>query len=433
MKKNKIERTNINRRTFLKSTGTTVIGSTTALSLGFPNIAFAKRDNTLRIGLVGCGGRGTGAANQALNADPNVVLYAVADIFEDRINDSLSALEKIHGRKVQVDKSRRFIGFDAYQKVIDSVDVVLLATTPVFRPTELAACVDAGKHVFYEKPVAVDAPGVRTVKAAAKKAKEKNLTLVCGLCFRYNSVNQAIYEKVLNGAIGDIKVVSAIRYGGPWHEPVRQPGWTDMEYQIRFWYYHNWLSGDFNVEQFVHSMDQISWVLGEKVPIRAIGTGGRQERTAKQYGNIYDHFATSFEYEDGVRAFANTRQQKGASGQNTVEVFGTKGNAYYSGNVQKITGENNWSFQGEKNDMYQEEHNVFFDSIRHGKGINDGERAANSTMMAILQRMVGYSGKIITWDEAINSDQVLGPKVYSRDLKYIGSDVAIPGVTNVLI
>lgn len=429
-----MEKSNLNRRTFLKSTGTTAIGGAAALSLGLPNLVFGgKNDNTLKIGLIGCGGRGTGAANQALNADPNVVLYAVADIFEDRITGCLTALEKIHGQKVQVDKSRQFVGFEAYQKVIDAVDVVLLATTPVFRPAELAACVDAGKHVFYEKPVAIDAPGVRMVKAAAERAKAKNLSLVCGLCFRYNSVNRAIYGKVLDGAIGDVKVVSAVRYGGPWHEPVRQPDWTDMEYQIRFWYYYNWLSGDFNVEQYVHSMDQISWVLGDKMPVRAIGTGGRQERTAPQYGNIYDHFSTTFEYDNGVRAYASTRQQKGTAGQNTVEVFGTKGNAYYSYNAQKITGKNNWSFQGEKNDMYQEEHNVFFNSIRHGKGINDGERAANSTMMAILQRMVAYSGKTITWEEAINSNQRLGPEVYSKDLKYEGPGVAIPGITEVLV
>lgn len=428
-----MEQNNINRRKFIKSTGTTVIGSAAALSLGFPNLAFAKGDNTLKVGLVGCGGRGTGAAKQALSADPNVVLYAVADIFQDRIDDALTALTKIHGKKVQVDKSRQFVGFDAYQKVIDAVDVVLLATTPVFRPVQFTACVDAGKHVFYEKPVAIDAPGVRQIKAAALKAKEKNLSLLCGLCFRYDAPKQALYGKVLDGAIGDIRVVSSIRYGGPWHEPIRQPGWTDMEYQIRYWYYYNWLSGDFNVEQFVHSMDMISWVLGDKVPIRAIGSGGRQERTAAKYGNIYDHFATSFEFEDGIRSFANTRQQKGTSGKNSVEVFGSTGTAYYEGNVHKITGENNWHYQGKENDMYQEEHNVFFDSIRHGKAINDGERAANSTMMAILQRMVGYSGKTITWEEAINSNKVLGPKEYSKDLKYTGPGVPIPGITNVLV
>ena len=428
-----MEQNNLNRRTFLKSTGTTVIGSAAALSLGFPNLAFAKSDNTLKVGLVGCGGRGTGAAMQALSADPNVVLYAMADIFQDRIDGALGALTKIHGKKVQVDESRQFIGFDAYQKVIDSVDVVLLATTPVFRPTQFAACVEAGKHIFYEKPVAIDAPGVRKIKAAAEEARKKNLSILCGLCFRYDFPKQALYGKVLDGEIGDIKVVSSIRYGGPWHEPVRQPGWTDMEYQIRFWYYQNWLSGDFNVEQFVHSMDMISWVLGDKVPVRAIGSGGRQERTDPKYGNIYDHFATSFEYENGIRAFANTRQQKGTSGKNSVEVFGSRGNAYYGGNVHKITGAKEWQYEGEKNNMYQTEHNVLFDSIRHGKGINDGERAANSTMMAILQRMVGYSGKTITWDEAINSDKTLGPKEYSRDLKYVGPGVAIPGITKVLV
>src|SRR5690625_2674601 len=203
------------RRNFLKSTGVATIGGAAAMTLGLPNIVSAKNgDDVLKVGLVGCGGRGTGAANNTLTADSGAVLYAVAEIFQDRIDRSLDALKKIHGDRVQVDESRQFVGFDAYQKLIDSgVDIVILATSPAFRPVQLAACVDAGKHVFFEKPIAVDAPGVRQVIATAKKAKEKNLTLVSGLCFRHNLKTQALYGKVLEGAIGDIKTVSSIRYG----------------------------------------------------------------------------------------------------------------------------------------------------------------------------------------------------------------------------
>lgn len=432
MKEDKSVSNNTNRRTFIKSTGAAVIGSAAALTLGFPYPTFAQGKDTLKVGLVGCGGRGTGAAVQALNADPDTILYAMADVFEDRLNSSLDILKKAQGKKVQVDKERRFIGFDAYQKLIDSgVDVVLLATPPGFRPVHLAASVDAGKHVFYEKPVAVDAPGIRKVMAVAKKAKEKNLSLVSGLCFRYHLPKIALYGRVVDGAIGEIKSVSSIRYGGElWYKP-RQPHWTDMEYQMRNWYYHNWLSGDFNVEMFVHSMDMISWAMGERMPLKAIGTGGRQARVAEKYGNIYDHFATEFEYENGVKGFTFTRQQNDTSGRNSVEIAGTQGNAYYEGNRHEISGKNEWEYQGEKNDMYQAEHNALFASIRQGKAINDGERAANSTMMAILSRMSAYSGQAITWEEAMNSDKVLGPETYSWDLKYPGPGIAVPGVTKV--
>lgn len=421
------------RRIFLKSAGTTVLGGAAALTLGLPGLVSARGNNTLKIGLVGCGGRGTGAASQALKADPDVILYSVADIFEDRIDNTLDLLKKIDEKKVQVDRKRRFTGFDAYQKVIDSgVDVVLLATPPNFRPMQLAACIEADKHVFYEKPVAIDAPGVRKVIEVAKKAQQKKLSMVCGLCFRYDQPKVEMFDRVLKGDIGEIKALSSIRYGGPWHEPVRQPGWTDMEYQVRFWYYHNWLSGDFNVEQFVHSMDMISWALGEKMPVRAVGTGGRQQRTDPKYGNIYDHFSTFFEYDNGVNVFTSTRQQRNTAGRNSVEVMGSLGNAFYEGHTHKISGKNNWQYQGEPNDMYQEEHNALFRSIRSGLGTNDGERAANSTMMAVLSRMAAYTGKSIRWEEAINSEETLGPEEYTLALKYPDPGIPIPGITKVL-
>ena len=427
------EQNSTNRRTFIKTTGAATLFSAATLNMGFANPLFSGSNEQLKVGLIGCGGRGTGAASQAISADPDTVLYAMGDIFEDRLNSSLDILKKTHADKVQVDKARQYIGFDAYQKVIDSgVDVVVLACPPGFRPQHLSAAVDAGKHIFYEKPVAVDAPGVRQVIEAAKKAKEKNLSLVSGYCFRYDMPKQALYGKVLDGAIGDIKAISTTRNGGELWYKDRQPDWNDMEYHMRNWYYYNWLSGDFIVEMFVHSLDMMAWAMGEKMPVSATGTGGRQWRTDEKYGNIYDHFALEYDYDNGVRGYAFTRQQNGGSSKNAVEIMGTEGNALFEGSRHEITGENPWRYRGEENDMYQAEHDALFDSIRKGKGINDGERAANSTLFGVMSRMAAYSGQTITWDEAMNSTKVLGPDNYNWDLEYRGPDIAIPGVTKVL-
>ena len=424
----------VNRRIFLRSSGAAMIGSATALH-AFSNPVPGKRKDTLKVGLVGCGGRGTGAAGQALNADPDVVLAAMGDIFQDRLDQSYSNLLEIHPDKVKVAEENKFIGFDAYKKVIDSgVDVVLLATPPGFRPDHFAAAVDAGKHTFCEKPMAVDAPGVRKLLAAAKKAKEKNLSVVSGFCLRHDNPKKALYGKVLDGDIGTVTAISAIRNGGELWYKTPQPGWTKMENQLRNWYYYNWLSGDFIVEMIVHSLDMMSWAMGDKMPAKATGTGGRQSRVDEKWGNIYDHFAIEYEYENGARGFNFCRQQNGCSTKNTVEIFGTRGTAFYGRDRHEISGEKKWQYEGEKNDMFQTEHDELFASIRSGKPINDGEKMANSTMMAILGRMVAYSGQTITWDDAINSNEVLGPDFndYRWDLNFPGTPVARPGITKVL-
>jgi myo-inositol 2-dehydrogenase / D-chiro-inositol 1-dehydrogenase len=424
------------RRAFLKSTATAVIANSVAFNMGFSKPGFAAKNNTLRVGLIGCGGRGTGAAMQALKADPDVVLTAMADVFTDHLEESYQALVKSFPKKVKINKDNKFVGFDAYKKLIESdVDVVLLATPPSFRPDHLMAAVDAGKHVFCEKPVAVDAPGVRKVLEAAKKARQQSISLVSGFCFRYDMANRAIFGRVLNGEIGEIKTVSTTRNGGPvWYKP-RQPAWTDMEYQMRNWYYHNWLSGDFIVEQAVHSLDLMSWAMGDQMPVKATGSGGRQVRTDDKYGNIYDHFAIEFEYENGARGFHFTRQQNGCSTANTVDIAGTKGNAQLNlwRGVYEITGASQWRYKGEKNDMYQTEQDEFFTSIRKGKPMNDGEWMARSTMLAVWGRMVAYSGQTISWEEAFNADQVLGPASdeFNWELKWPGPGIAIPGITKV--
>jgi len=437
MKESVVNINETNRRAFIKSTGAAVIASTLAFNLGFPEYAFGKDKNTIKVGLIGCGGRGTGAAIQALTADPDVVITAMGDVFADRLEEAYIAIEGIFPKKLKVNKNNKFIGFDAYKKIIASdVDVVILTTPPSFRPDHLMAAVEAGKHVFCEKPVAVDAPGVRKVIEAAKKAKEKNLSLVSGFTFRYDLPKRALFGKVLAGDIGKVLTVSSTRNGGElWYKP-RQAGWTDMEYQMRNWYYYNWLSGDFIVEMIVHSLDMMTWAMGDRMPVRATGSGGRQVRVDEKYGNIYDHFALEYEYADGSRGFSFSRQQPGCSSRNSVEVAGTDGNAIVNlGRGQhEIIGKNRWQYKGEKNNPYQTQHDELFASIRSGKPMNDGEMMANSTMLAIMSRMVAYSGQTLTWDEAFNSNLVLGPgsEKFSWDYKYASPGVAIPGITKVI-
>lgn len=422
-----------NRRSFIKNSGMALLGSTLAYHSGISASLGGTKKPTLKVGLIGCGGRGTGAAVQALQADPDAVLTAMGDVFEDRLNESYQELIKVANDKVKVKNQNKFVGFDAYLKVIRSgVDVVLLATPPAFRPDHLIAAIDAGKHVFCEKPVAVDAPGVRKVLTAAKKAQEKRLSLVSGFCLRYDLANRAIFGKILKGDIGDIKTVSTFRNGGElWYKP-RQPQWSDMTNQMRNWYYYNWLSGDFIVEMAVHSLDMMSWAMGDKMPVRATGTGGRQVRVDEKYGNIYDHFAVEFEYANGAKGFHFTRQQANTSSRNSAEVLGTDGTALINvGRNQEITGKNAWKYTGPKNDMYQTEQDKLFASIRNGKPMNDGEWMANSTMLAILGRMVAYTGQTLTWEQAINSNEILGPKTedFNWDLKWDGPPVAKPGIT----
>ena len=424
-----------NRREFIKSTGAVVIGSTIGLNLMFPQTGFSQINDVLKVGLIGCGGRGTGAASQALKADPNVILSAMADIFPDRLESSYDILLKAHPDKVKVNPENRFVGFDAYQRLIDSgVDVVLLTTPPAFRPEQLTAAVNAGKHIFCEKPVAVDAPGVRKVLAAAQKAKERGLSLVSGFTFRYDLPKRELFGRVQNGEIGEVRMVNSTRNGGGlWYFP-RKPEWTEMEYQMRNWYYYDWLSGDFIVEMVVHNLDMMTWGIGSQMPVKAFGTGGRQSRVEEKWGNIYDHFATEYEFANGVKGYNFCRQQDGCSSKNSVEIIGSEGTAFYQGNTHKISGKNNWEYQGERKDMYQIQHNELFASIRAGKPMNDGEMMANSTMLGIMSRMAAYSGQTISWEQAMNSNQVLGPDFhqYDWDLKWPVPPPAIPGVTKVL-
>ncbi|MGA2253785.1 MAG: Gfo/Idh/MocA family oxidoreductase [Thermoguttaceae bacterium] len=396
--------------------------------------AHASGSDVLRIGLVGCGGRGTGAAADALQADPNVQLVAMADLVEDRLKSSLASLQKDEeiGKKVAVTPERQFVGFDAYKQLMASgVDVVLLTTPPHFRPIHLKAAVDAGLHVFAEKPVAVDAPGVRSVLATCAEAKKKNLSIVSGLCLRCSYAFREMVRRIHDGALGEIHTLQANDYRGAIWTKTRMPGDTDMHWQTRNWYYYTWLSGDFNVEQHVHFLDVCAWIMKGRYPARAIGMGGRQVRTGPQFGNIFDHHSVIYEYDDGVKFFSNTRQMAGCADDMSAAAAGSKGRAIFAerkDGAQIVNGDAKWTFRGPENNIYHTEHNEMFASLRKGQPINNGEYMAKSTLLAILGRMATYTGHVITWEQAMNSKEDLSPPKYEWG-PLPEPPVAVPGVT----
>ncbi|HEY2838856.1 MAG TPA: Gfo/Idh/MocA family oxidoreductase [Pirellulales bacterium] len=416
------------RRAFLKtSTGVAVAGAI-ASNLTIARSAYAAGSDVLKVGLIGCGGRGTGAAAQALQADPNVKLTAMGDAFSDRLQTSLDNLRKMYAERVTVTPETSFVGFDAYKQVIDSgVDVVLLTTPPHFRPAHLKAAIAAGKHVFAEKPVAVDAPGIRSVLESCEEAKKKNLAVVSGLCYRYDLPKRETISRVRDGAVGDVIAVhTSYNTGALWMHP-RKEGWSDMEWQLRNWLYFTWLSGDHNNEQHIHSLDKAAWALGDVTPLRASGTGGRQVRVEAEFGQIFDHFAVVYEYETGAKVFAYCRQQPGCNVDVSDYVMGSAGTADLM--KHKIKGkEGAWSYRGPSPNMYQQEHDEMFASIRSGNPINNGLYMCRSTMMAIMGRMASYTGQVISWDQAMQSQERLGPTEYAwTDLKV--GPVAMPGIT----
>lgn len=418
---------NDSRRDFLK--GSAAVGAGLALGANL-NFVHGGVQDTIRVGLVGCGGRGTGAAKDAMDADKGVKLVAMGDAFADRLASSRQQLRNIGGKQFDVPDDRCFVGIDAYKRVIEQVDVVLLCTPPHFRPAQLQEAVAQGKHVFAEKPVAVDAPGVRAVLASCAEAKKKNLSIVSGLCWRYHNGMRETVQRVTDGTIGKIVAMQCnYNAGGLWSVP-RRDGWSDIEWQMRNWLYFTWLSGDHNVEQHIHSLDKMAWVMGDEYPVRAVGLGGRQSRTQPEFGHIFDHHAVVYEFANGVRCFAYCRQQQGTDTDVSDWIFGSKGTANLMEHT--ITGENKWQLRrkrGERADnMYLQEHQALFAAIRAGKPINNGEYMTKSTLMAIMGRMATYTGKIITWDKAFHSQENLSPKSYNFGPNTV-PEVARPGIT----
>ena len=427
------EQQSATRRRFMQASLSAAAASAAVTSgtLAIPKgVHAAGNDETLRVGLIGCGGRGTGAARQALDADPQVKLVAMGDAFEDRLKSSLQALQNVPeiAGKIAVPPDQQFTGFDAYRQVLATdVDVVLLTTPPQFRPLHLKAAIAAGKHVFAEKPVAVDAPGVRSVLESCAEAKRKNLSVVSGLCIRYDAGFRETIKRLHDGAIGDIHTLIANDYRGSiWVKP-REDDWTDMHWQMHNWYYFTWLSGDFNVEQHVHYLDVCAWVMGG-YPVKAIGMGGRQVRTDPMYGNIFDHHSVTYEYENGTRLFSNCRQQSGCKNDMSAHALGSKGRAEVSESRLEIDAGSKWRFNEKAKNMYQVEHDELFAGIRSGEPLNNGEYMAKSTLLAIMGRMATYTGQEITWEQAINSQQDLTPEKYAWGAAP-AVEIARPGIT----
>jgi myo-inositol 2-dehydrogenase / D-chiro-inositol 1-dehydrogenase len=434
MKKQSQSPSTSTRREFLKTSA--LVGGALAAPAVLPGGLFAAGNSeTLRVGLIGCGGRGSGAADQALKADKNVVLTAMGDAFEDQLQKSLQSLQKGQPEKVKVTPDKCFVGLDAYQKVIDSgVDVVLLATPPGFRPVQLKAAIDAGKHVFCEKPMATDSPGVRSVFESAKAAKEKNLSLVAGFCWRRDVPRREFYKRIHGGAIGDIRAIYATYYTGPVKPmpPATERGANvgDLEWQLRNWYNFVWLSGDGYLEQCCHSVDKVAWAMKDQPPLKAVAVGGRQ--TPNNQGNIFDHMFVVYEFADDVRGFVGQRQVADTYSENSDYLMGSAGFGTIPGwQAPHLKGKENWRYRdsGPKTDMYQNEHDELFASIRSGKPINDGQWMAQSTLMALMGRMAAYTGQEITWDQALNSQEKLVPDHLSWDMKLDIPAMAMPGVT----
>lgn len=422
--------TNWNRRDVVKAGAALGVGS--LISPAFAASAVRRGSGEIRVGVIGCGGRGTGAAANAIDAHPSVKVVALADLFADRLNGSRGYLEgrEDASQRVVIDDAHCFTGFDAYQKLValKDVDYVVLATPPGFRPMHFKAAIDAGKHVFMEKPVAVDPAGIRTVIEAAEKAQAKKLSVVAGTQRRHEASYLALMERVQNGELGDI--VGAQCYwnqGGLWvHD--RKPEYSDMEWQCRNWLYFCWLSGDHICEQHIHNIDVVNWAKGGP-PVKATGMGGRQVRTDEKYGNIFDHFAIEFEYADGSSCMSMCRQIDGCAGRVEEVLRGTKGTSVSRPGYAVMEGASDWRFDAENPNPYEQEHTDLVASMTgEGKYLNEARRVAESTLTAIMGRMSTYTGKQVSWDQAMNSQLDLSPARYEFGDLAVG-EVPVPGST----
>ena len=423
------------RRDFLRTSS--LLGAAMAADVSGSGV-HAAGSGTIKVGLIGCGGRGTGAAVNAMAAGKDVKLVALGDMFRENLDASRDQLRKDGGERFDVADDRCFVGFDAYKQVIDCVDVVLLATPPGFRPLHFKAAVDAGKHCFVEKPVAVDGPGVRAVLAACEEARKKNLSVVSGLCWRYHNAMRETVQRVQNGDIGKVQVLQCTynTQNAKVPLPFDPKAWSEMEWQLRNWYYFTWLCGDHNVEQHVHSLDKMAWALKDEYPVRAFGTGGRQVRTGPECGNIFDHHVVTYEFASGAKCFSMCRQQQGTLNDVSDYLYGTGGTATLLGSNKRnsfvLTGAKPWRFgRTAQNNMYQQEHDDLFAGIRSGNPINDGEWMSKSTLMGIMGRMATYTGQEVTWEAALNSREDLSPKHYAFGPNPVPTP-AIPGVTQLV-
>jgi len=441
-------KTNFSRRQFLTRSSLALAGAAVAAEIPFVHAAGAGNDSEIKIGLIGCGGRGTGAVLDALGAATKVIypaagyhtedvaegatiekkgirVIALADVFADRLANCRKQLAKLG---VQIPPKMCFTGFEAYRQLlaVPEINYVIQATAPHFRPMHLKAAIEAGKHVFIEKPGAVDVPGVKLLIEAGQLAKQKGLGIAAGTQRRHQKSYQETIKRLRGGAIGEIVYARCYWNGGEIWVIKREPGWSDMEWQLRNWNYFTWLSGDHIVEQHVHNLDIMNWVLGAH-PVRAVsGLGGRQVRTGEVHGHIFDHFAVEFEYPGGVRMFSQCRQIDGCDGLVEEAVVGTGGVSNCKDRIYPKQGKP-WRFRDEDPNAYHREHEDLIASIRAGNPINEAQAVAESTMTGILGREAVYSGKAIDWDTAMESKTRLGPEKYELG-PYPTPKVAMPGI-----
>lgn len=403
------------RRGFLRTSA--VLAAGTALG---PRVlersVHAAGSGVIRIGLVGCGGRGTEAATNAMNAGPDVRLVAMADVFAERLQASRTRLKAAKPNQCEVKDDHCFVGFQAYQQLLASgVDVVLITPASHFIPAILQAAVAAGKHVFCEKPHGIDIPGLKIAMAAAEEARTKGLSLVSGLCWRYDPGVRETMKRLHGGAIGEIVAIQENYVGTPYIVRERRPGQTEMEYQMWNWYHFNWLSGDQTAQQLVHSLDKASWALGDKPPKKAWGMGGRQSCLDPKFGDQLDHQAVVFEYDRGVRVYGFTRDQTECYNNTSDYILGTKGRCDLLG--YRIEGETNWHYEQPRQNMYDVEHKELFDGIRAGRPVHNGSYMCLSSALGIVAQMACYTGQMIAWDEAMQSKRSFTLPRYGWDVE----------------
>ncbi len=419
----------LSRRGFLKSSSLLAAGAAVG---PYVITTHAANEDPIRIGLIGCGGRGTGAVLDALGAatkviypsagyhtedvaagaavtNKNIEVVALADVFEDRLSNCREQLGKLG---VNIPKDQCFDGFEGYKKLlaIDKINYVIQATPPHFRPMHLKAAVEAGKHVFIEKPAAVDPTGVRMVMEAGEIAKKKGLGIVAGTQRRHMKGYNETIKRIQDGAIGELVCLRSYWNGGVIWVIERKDGMSDMEWQLRNWNYFTWAGGDHIVEQHLHNLDVMNWVAGTH-PIKAYGMGGRQGRPNKTYGHIYDHFAIEYEYPNGMRMFSQCRQMNGCEGKVEEAAVGTKGTSNCATWIRPKEGQV-WRFRDQEVNAYHQEHQDLIASIRAGKPLNEAQAVAESTLTAIMGREAAYTGQTIEWDKAIAAKQRLGPTKY---------------------
>jgi len=417
------------RRTFLKTSGAALVGGAIATRFGNVPAVHAAGSDEIRIGLIGCGERGTGAVENALNSAPGVRLIAMADAFKDHLDNSLGYLSQFKD-KVDVPADRQLVGLTAYQELLalDQVNYVILATPPGFRPPFIQAAVAAKKNFFAEKPVGVDGPGIRAVLQAAEDAKAGGLHIGVGTQRRHQTGYLETLQRIQDGAIGHIVEARVYWNQGPiWVHP-REQGWNDLEWQLRNWYYFTWLCGDHIVEQHVHNLDVANWATNAH-PVSAVGLGGRQVRTGPEYGNIYDHFATDYEYPNGIHVASYCRQIPHCENNVSEALIGTQG--FCQVNKYTITGGKGWQFKAKDNLPYVQEHTDLIAAIRADKPYNELKPVAESTLTAILGRMAAYTGQKVAWDEALNSTGTLMPAKLDWSGELAVAPVAVPGQTQV--